>query len=698
MELAINQLFQWREDGARIERILWIERTGHLITIDVTDKKAWPSLTDRSSFEQSIANGDIDLIDSDVYGHLHQQDDAFSLSYIEQRDRAWKIIEDIVASQEHGPDKGAIYDEAILGPLVQAAMKRTGCPKLLVCTCLRHYWQRGQMKNALLPEFDGCGSQGMESRLIDRQSPKRGRPSNVARQKGVTTGVNIDDTIKEYFRRGTKLSYENAEKMSRIGAFERILALFFQQGKELRNGVFVPLLPPADELPTFSQYQYWYRNVRDLARPVTAHEGSHAGQIRWRISGPGYLFEIHVVVANINCVNILDRRHILGRPVVYIIVDVFSDLIVGMNVSLEGPNRQGAMLALANMALDKGAFCREYGVEITEDAWPSHHLPKAILASKSELLLKNVDTLVNALDIEISNAQPCRLDWRESFERCFPLLDDTTIHWLPGSVNSPSEIGQKVHRLDGRLTLHEFSRLVIECIIEHNTTHRLSDDDLDGAMIADGVEPYPCDVWAWGIQNRTGALRLLPIDDVRRNLLLEAEASVTPEGICFQRQHYTCDRAIQEQWFAQVRTGEKGRLTIPILYDPRTADRIYLRLQENQPLEICWLLEKDGANFEDCDWFDIEDMIARHIMQRANATQNRQRRIKLQALQDCITEETQNKTSEALEDHAAQIEQKRKTDIQDVQEQAASGTEQPQPVFKGVVERFFALDHDKLFH
>lgn len=519
--------------------------------------------------------------------------------------------------------------------------------------------------------------------------------------------MNIDDAIKEYFRRGTKLFYDNTVKIPLNKAFERILALFFHQGKELRNGVFVPLLPPADELPTLSQYRYWYRMERDLAPFVASHEGSHAfdtgeravlGHLRQTIFGPGCQYEIHVVIGDILLVSMLDHRRILGRPVIYIIVDVFSDLIAGMSVSLEGPNRQGAMLALENMAHDKVTYCREFGVDITEDAWPSHHLPKAMLASRSELLLKNANILVNALDIEISNSQPRRLDWKESFERCFPLLDDMTIDWVPDSAKSLSEPGRNGYRLDGCLTLNEFRRLVIDCIIEHNMAHRLSDDDLDEDMIADGIEPYPRDVWIWGIQNRTGALRTLPIDEVRRNFLLEAKALVTPEGICFHMMHYTCDRVTQERWFEQVPTGMKGSLTIPVLYDPSTPDRIYLCLQESKPLEICRLLEKDRAKFEGCDWFDIEDMIAHRTIRTATDIPNRQRRVELQALRDRIIEEARHETSEALEGRAAEIGQKRNTDNRDFQEQAASGTGHSQPVFKGVVERYFALDHDKLFH
>ncbi len=83
MNLCINQLFQWNNEGARIERILWIEDAGQrLVTIDVTDKQAWPSFIERSFLERHITDGSIHLLDSDMYEYLRQPDNALTLSDI----------------------------------------------------------------------------------------------------------------------------------------------------------------------------------------------------------------------------------------------------------------------------------------------------------------------------------------------------------------------------------------------------------------------------------------------------------------------------------------------------------------------------------------------------------------------------------------------------------------------------------------
>ncbi len=66
MDLGINQLLQWCDEGARIERVLWIEPTEQrLVTIDVTDKQAWPSYMDRLALEHHLAIGDIRVLDED---------------------------------------------------------------------------------------------------------------------------------------------------------------------------------------------------------------------------------------------------------------------------------------------------------------------------------------------------------------------------------------------------------------------------------------------------------------------------------------------------------------------------------------------------------------------------------------------------------------------------------------------------------
>lgn len=48
------------------------------------------------------------------------------------------------------------------------------------------------------------------------------------------------------------------------------------------------------------------------------------------------------------------------------------------------PSWIGAMMALDNMVSDKVEFCKQYQIDITEEQWPSHHIPEIIIADRGE--------------------------------------------------------------------------------------------------------------------------------------------------------------------------------------------------------------------------------------------------------------------------------------------------------------------------
>lgn len=70
-----------------------------------------------------------------------------------------------------------------------------------------------------------------------------------------------------------------------------------------------------------------------------------------------------------------NRDNIIGRPIVYFVKDAFSRIVTGLYVGLEGPSWIGMAMTLYNAFTDKVDFCHRYGIEITEDQWPCHHLP-----------------------------------------------------------------------------------------------------------------------------------------------------------------------------------------------------------------------------------------------------------------------------------------------------------------------------------
>ena len=344
--------------------------------------------------------------------------------------------------------------------------------------------------------------------------------------------------------------------------------------------------------------------------------------------GPGSIFQVDATIGDVYLRSLLNRRRIIGRPVIYFIIDLFSRLIVGLSIALEGPSWLGAMLALENAVTDKVAFCAEYGIAIDYDQWPTHHLPEALMADRGEFEGYNVDQLVAAFGTRILNTAPYRADLKGVVEQHIDLCNEKTIHWVPGRVRKRQR-GDRDYRLDATLTLPEFRKIMVLSALDHNRETYLEDYPLSADMIADGLEPYPINLWNWGLENRTGCLREKDIDTVRLNLLPEDEATVTQRGILFHDLHYSSELALNDQW--GERAGEQGSWKIRVAHDPRTRARIYLRLDNGKTLETCYLVDRDRT-FENCDWYETADEFAlRKQKKELNRTRHHRSRAELNA-------------------------------------------------------------------
>jgi len=121
---------------------------------------------------------------------------------------------------------------------------------------------------------------------------------------------------------------------------------------------------------------------------------------------------------------------------------------------------------------------------------------------------------------------------------------------------------------------------------------------------------------------------------------------VTRRGILFQELYYTCKLASDEQWFVQAK--ERGRWQIPVAYDPRKTDVLYLRLDGGRRLERCELLPREGA-FHSRDWYEALDYLTRRKVDEELAkTQEQQAQARRHAHQTQIIDQAMEKTRAAV--------------------------------------------------
>lgn len=84
-------------------------------------------------------------------------------------------------------------------------------------------------------------------------------------------------------------------------------------------------------------------------------------------------------------------------------------------------------------------------------------------------------------------------------------------------------------------------------------------------------------------------------------MLPAAQAGVTARGIHFRKAYYTCQTAIEEQWFLRARNGKPRK--VQVSYDPRDSSILYLR--SGNTLEKCYIKES-SQNLRDRTWDEIQ--------------------------------------------------------------------------------------------
>ncbi|AND37812.1 Mu transposase C-terminal domain-containing protein [Cytobacillus oceanisediminis] len=587
----------------RLERIIWIDE-GNVVcfTIDMEKEKTLPIKRKISDLQQMDSDQLLSFVDEDPFGFIYKDDEQLPEKSRLLRDERWECIKDMVLKEPE------IFDAEKRGPLIRHAMESTRKTKRLLYKYLTQYWQRGKSKNALLPDFQNSGGKGKEKNF----TVKTGRPRKF--KSTIGEGIVINDEIKRIFEVSVKRFYHTVKQNPLAKTYDLMLKTFFVKDYRYECGVKLPILQNQDKLPSYRQFQFWYQKTYKAEEKLRKRKGNRKYELEHRavlgtsvgdLYGPGTKYQIDATVADVYLVSSFNRNWIIGRPVIYVVIDVFSRMVVGLYVGLEGPSWFGAMMALANTASDKVSYCKQYRIDIAKEEWDCHYLPQVLLADRGELEGYNVERLINAFHMKVENTPPYRADWKGIVEQHFRVINTKVKPFLPGMVDTDVRVrGDRDYRLDATLTLEEFTSVIIHCVLHHNNHHWLKNYNQDEMMIQDEVSLIPRVLWNWGIKNRSGKLRSYSEDIVKLHLLPTANATVTDQGIVFKKMRFSSETALKENWFGEASVKS---WKIPICYDSRDMSHIYLPSEDGRSYEVATLLDHQkkysGKTMEEVEYY-----------------------------------------------------------------------------------------------
>ena len=265
-----------------------------------------------------------------------------------------------------------------------------------------------------------------------------------------------------------------------------------------------------EQYPSYYQFRYFYRKYNKKETEYISRNGLSYYQRNQRpLVGNGVqafaptigMGMLDATICDIYLVN--ESGGLVGRPILTLCVDAYSGVICGYSLSWEGGIYSLRDLML-NVITDKVKHCRKYGIEIKEEQWPSRQLPlKLVTDQGSEYKGENFAQITD-LGVELINLKSYRADEKGPVEQCFNALQNYFKPILKGKgviETDFQERGVHDYRKDACLTMNDFEKVILHCIIFYNSSRVLDRFPYTEEMLKDEVKPIPCYVWKWACDN-----------------------------------------------------------------------------------------------------------------------------------------------------------------------------------------------------
>lgn len=581
LNLRVNCIVSPGEGSSLLEKPVRVlgQKDEDVLVIELSTNPTKPWWMEKSILLEEIDSGAAVLSPERVPMHLLRSEDQISENEKNSRDRNWSLVRALVENQT-----ALDILTSNFGALVSNHALTMGVDRKQIYRLLYRYWSMGQTRNAFLWNTSACGGRGQKKSRVSGIIP--GRPAKYLGVVSEDGAIMLESRHLAHIR----LAYGRVAS-GRCGtlqdAHKWMLNKFYRE--RLTDGSKGDVVQGS--YPSINQLRHNGKLFFDALYKLKKRGGAirynkdHrplVGSASMGLFGAGHRYEIDSTIADVYLVHRVNRLWLIGRPVLYVVVDTFTRMIVGIHVGLEGPSWNGARHAIYNACTPKVDFCKRYGIDIDEFDWPCSHLPVELVADRAELLSEAGEAMTKVLGTTVKILPPFRPDWKSIIESRFRLINEKLdLKFVPGGVDARKmERGDRDYQLDAILDIDEFTEMVIVGVLAHNKTLRVP-HLLNREMIAAGVEPTPIELWKWSMENSMLNAKAVSPAELKIALLPSRECRIGRGGINFQGVQYTCQTAVREEWLERSHNFQTKY--VRVYYDPNS-------------IENCWV--KSDAGFE----------------------------------------------------------------------------------------------------
>ena len=331
--------------------------------------------------------------------------------------------------------------------------------------------------------------------------------------------------------------YFSYEKHSLKTAYTMMLKAKYCDGNK-------ELLP---EYPTFNQFRYFYRKRKNNQTYYISRNGLTNYQrnnrpllgdgIQQYAKAPG-MGMLDATICDIYLVN--EYGGIVGRPILTACIDAYSSLCCGYALTWEGGMYSLRQLML-NVVTDKQELCRKHGINIDSQEWDSSMCPGVLVTDQGREYVGNCFEQIAELGVKVVNLPVYRPELKGNVEKFFSIIQDLFRPYLKGrGLIEPDfkERGAHDYRKDACLTLKQFEKILIRCIIYYNSQRVIENFPYTDDMLKGKIPPYANNIFKYGMTLE--GVNLVKVDkrQLMFTLLPRTEGKFTRSGLIVNHVRY----------------------------------------------------------------------------------------------------------------------------------------------------------------
>lgn len=330
------------------------------------------------------------------------------------------------------------------------------------------------------------------------------------------------------------------------------------------------------EYPSFDKFKYYYRKNKNMQTFYISRDGLKSYQRNNRpLLGDGVqqfapnigVGMLDATICDIYLVD--DAGNLVGRPILTACVDANSSLCCGYSLSWSGGTYSLRDLML-NIVTNKVEHCKKYGICINEEDWDCDKLPGTFVTDMGSEYKSQTFEQIADLGVTVINLPAYRPELKGSVEKFFDVVQELYKKFLKGKgVIEPDfqERGARDYRKDACLTMQDFEKVILRCILYYNSQRIVENYPFSEDMLACSIKPYANSVWNYGKEQMGANLISVNQQELMYVLLPRVTGKFSRKGLKVNGLRYHCDGFTEDY----LKGGE-----VTVAYNPEDTTKVWV--------------------------------------------------------------------------------------------------------------------------